>query len=85
MKASDTPKYRKPLHYGWIIVFTGVAILFFGADLITGPAPAGLLADVTGSFSAVFWFCAGLTALAAVLSLFLKSPAAESPLKQPLS
>jgi len=56
----------------------GFITLFFGAGQIAGPAVAGFLADVTGSFSAGFWLCAGLTGLAAILSFFLKPPAAES-------
>jgi sugar phosphate permease len=53
----------------------GFVTLFFGAGQIAGPAMAGFLADVTGSFGTGFWFCAGLTGLAAVLSFFLKPPA----------
>lgn len=56
----------------------GFITLFFGAGQIVGPAMAGFLADVTGSFSTGFWFCAGLTGLAAILSSFLKPPAAEN-------
>jgi MFS family permease len=59
----------------------GFITLFFGAGQIAGPAMAGFLADVTGSFSAGFWLCAGLTGLAAILSFFLKPPAAEPFLK----
>ncbi len=59
----------------------GFITLFFGAGQIAGPAMAGFLADVTGSFSAGFWLCAGLTSLAAILSFFLKPPAAETFLK----
>jgi MFS family permease len=55
----------------------GFITLFFGAGQIAGPAVAGFLADVTGSFSAGFWLCAGLTCLATILSFFLKPPAAE--------
>ncbi len=57
----------------------GFITLFFGAGQIVGPAIAGSLADVTGSFSVGFWLCAGLTALATLLSFFLKPPAAETP------
>jgi len=59
----------------------GFITLFFGAGQIAGPAMAGFLADVTGSFSAGFWLCAGLTGLATILSFFLKPPAAENSLK----
>ncbi|MBA3009891.1 MAG: MFS transporter [Proteobacteria bacterium] len=54
----------------------GFITLFFGAGQIAGPAMAGFLADVTGSFSAGFWLCAVLTALAAAVSFFLKPPPA---------
>ncbi|RLB87926.1 MAG: MFS transporter, partial [Deltaproteobacteria bacterium] len=59
----------------------GFITLFFGAGQIAGPAMAGFLADVTGSFSAGFWLCAALTGLAAILSFFLKPPAVEKFLK----
>ena len=59
----------------------GFITLFFGAGQVVGPAMAGFLADVTGSFSAGFWLCAGLTGLAAILSFFLKPPVAETFLK----
>jgi cyanate permease len=51
--------------------------LFFGAGQITGPAVAGFLADITGSFSTAFWLCATLTAGAVVLTGFLREPAEE--------
>jgi MFS family permease len=53
----------------------GFITLFFGAGQITGPALAGYLADVTGSFSMAFWLCAFLTASAVVLTYFLRPPA----------
>ncbi|WP_457553870.1 MFS transporter [Desulfobacula sp.] len=53
----------------------GFITLFFGAGQIAGPAVAGFLADVTGSFSMAFWLCAVLTAGAVVLAYFLKPPA----------
>ena len=56
----------------------GFITLFFGAGQIAGPAIAGSLADVTGSFSVGFWLCAGLTALATLFSFFLKPPAAQT-------
>ena len=59
----------------------GFITLFFGAGQIVGPALAGFLADVTGSFSVGFWLCACLTALAVRLSYFLKSPSGE---KEPI-
>ncbi len=52
----------------------GFITLFFGAGQIIGPAVAGYLADITGSFSTAFWLCAVLTATAVVLSWFLKQP-----------
>ena len=56
----------------------GFITLFFGAGQIAGPAMAGFLADLTGSFSAGFWLCACLTALAVGVSFFLKPPSAEN-------
>jgi MFS family permease len=55
----------------------GFITLFFGAGQITGPAVAGFLADITGTFSMAFWLCAILTAGAVVLTYFLREPAAE--------
>lgn len=50
----------------------GFITLFFGIGQITGPAVAGLLADITGTFSMAFWLCALLTGGAVVLSNFLQ-------------
>ncbi len=52
----------------------GFVTLFFGAGQIVGPAAAGYLADAFGSFRIAFGMCAGLTATAAGLTLFLKRP-----------
>ncbi len=55
----------------------GFITLFFGAGQITGPAVAGFLADATGTFHIAFWLCALLTALAVVLTYFLRQPDPE--------
>jgi MFS family permease len=52
----------------------GFITLFFGAGQIAGPAVAGFLADLTGSFSMAFWLCASLTASAVLLTYFLRPP-----------
>jgi MFS family permease len=52
----------------------GFITLFFGAGQITGPAAAGYLADLTGSFNIAFGLCAVLTMAAAGLACFLKKP-----------
>ena len=52
----------------------GFITLFFGAGQITGPAVAGYLADMTGTFSMAFWLCALVTAGAVILTYFLKPP-----------
>lgn len=52
----------------------GFITLFFGVGQITGPAVAGFLADMTGTFSMAFWLCALLTAGAVVLTYFLRPP-----------
>ena len=52
----------------------GFITLFFGVGQITGPAVAGFLADMTGTFSMAFWLCALLTASAVVLTYFLRPP-----------
>jgi len=56
----------------------GFITVFFGIGQITGPAVAGYLADLTGSFSISFYLCAVLTGLAIVLTKFLKPPADAS-------
>ena len=53
----------------------GFITLFFGAGQIAGPAVAGFLADVTGTFRVAFWLCATLTACAIVLTSFLRQQA----------
>jgi len=53
----------------------GFITLFFCAGQITGPAVAGFLADVTGTFNVAFWLCAALTASAVALTFFLRQPA----------
>jgi len=55
----------------------GFITLFFGAGQITGPAVAGFLADITGSFSVAFWLCAILTSGAVVLTCFLRQPTSD--------
>ncbi len=55
----------------------GLVTLFFGAGQITGPAAAGYLADVSGTFSIAFWLCALLTAIAVGLTYFLRPPSKE--------
>jgi MFS family permease len=52
----------------------GFITLFFGVGQISGPAVAGFLADMSGTFSMAFWLCAVLTTSAVVLTYFLKSP-----------
>lgn len=52
----------------------GFITLFFGVGQITGPAVAGLTADITGTFSIAFWLCAILSLFAVLLSYFLRSP-----------
>lgn len=52
----------------------GFITLFFGAGQITGPAVAGYLADITGTFSISFGLCAFLTASAVALTCFLRPP-----------
>ncbi len=52
----------------------GFITLFFGAGQITGPAVAGFMAEITGTFSSAFWLCSLLTATAVVLAFFLRPP-----------
>ena len=52
----------------------GFITLFFGAGQIAGPAVAGIVADLTGTFSVAFWLCAILSITAVVLASFLRSP-----------
>ncbi len=52
----------------------GFITLFFGVGQITGPALAGLTADISGTFSIAFWLCAILSAAAVLVSFSLRSP-----------
>ena len=52
----------------------GFITLFFGAGQIAGPAAAGYLADITGTFNMAFWLCALLTGSAIILTHFLRPP-----------
>ncbi len=52
----------------------GFITLFFGVGQITGPAVAGFLTDITGTFSMAFWLCASLTGGAVFLTSFLRPP-----------
>ncbi len=52
----------------------GFITFFFGAGQTIGPAVAGYLADVTGTFSMAFWLCAALTTSAVILAVFLRPP-----------
>jgi len=55
----------------------GFITLFFGAGQVAGPAVAGFLADITGTFSMAFWLCAVLTGGAVILTSFLRQPASR--------
>lgn len=48
--------------------------LFGGAGQVVGPAMAGVLADITGTFHIAFWLCALLSACAVFLVFFLRPP-----------
>jgi len=48
--------------------------IFFGIGQVIGPAGAGLIANVTGAFTAPYLICGILTAVAAVLALLLPDP-----------
>ncbi len=52
----------------------GFITLFFGAGQITGPAVAGFLADISGTFNIAFGLCSLLTGVAVVMTYFLRSP-----------
>jgi MFS family permease len=52
----------------------GFITLFFGVGQITGPAVAGFIADMTGTFSFAFWLCAILSLTAVLLTAFLRAP-----------
>ena len=53
----------------------GAITVFFGVGQIGGPAVAGIIADVTGSFAGSYLMAAAFTAVAVVCSLFLRRPA----------
>ncbi|MBF0328180.1 MAG: MFS transporter [Nitrospirae bacterium] len=52
----------------------GFVTFIFGLGQVSGPAVAGALAEMTGSFSSGFYLTAACTALAIVLASFLKRP-----------
>ncbi|GAB4347439.1 MAG: YbfB/YjiJ family MFS transporter [Gammaproteobacteria bacterium] len=52
----------------------GTITLFFGVGQIVGPALAGVLADLTGTFAWSFAMAAAMTALAVVMSSALRRP-----------
>lgn len=52
----------------------GFITFIFGAGQITGPAIAGILAEKTGSFSSSFYMAALFTAIAIIITSFLKKP-----------
>ncbi len=52
----------------------GFITLFFGGGQIVGPALAGYLTDIFGSFGMAFGLCALLSACAVALAWFLKPP-----------
>jgi len=59
----------------------GFITLFFGFGQITGPAIAGYIADITGSFSLAFWLCAALSVVATLLAYFLRPPSEHRELR----
>ncbi len=56
----------------------GLITVFFSLGQIAGPAAAGFLAEMLGTFRIAFGMCAVLTAAAAVLALSLKPPSRAS-------
>lgn len=52
----------------------GFITLFGGAGQVFGPAAAGVLADITGTFHVAFWLCTLLSACAVCLAIFLRPP-----------
>ncbi len=52
----------------------GFITIFFGAGQIAGPAVAGYIADITGTFNLAFGLCALMTGGAIILTYFLRSP-----------
>jgi len=53
----------------------GLVTFIFGLGQIAGPAVAGMLAELQGSFAQSFLMAATFAGLAVILSLFLKRPA----------
>jgi MFS family permease len=54
-----------------------IITFFFAVGQVLGPASAGMLADVYGSFSTAFWVSATLTGVGAVIAAFLRNPASK--------
>ena len=55
----------------------GFITVFFGIGQISGPAVAGFLTDLTGTFRMAFWLCAILTGAAMFLVSFLRPPSSD--------
>ena len=54
-----------------------IITFFFAVGQVLGPASAGMLADMYGSFSTAFWVSATLTGVGAVIAVFLRNPASK--------
>ena len=60
----------------------GLVTFIFGLGQITGPAVAGVLAEMTGSFTSSYYMAAAFAAAAILLAVFLRKPETDPAVVQ---
>jgi MFS family permease len=79
------------IHYAWVIAATGTLVLlltqgfvtlFFGIGQCLGPAIAGWIKDMTGTFSWCFVLSAAVSVCGAAGATALKKNTTKTPLRR---